>query len=402
MEETLIQSQPLTGTTGATDATGARDATGAMGAGALEGIRVLDLSRVLAGPLCTQLLADHGAEVLKIESATGDDTRRLGLPEADGSAPYFHALNRNKRSAVLDLSTRAARARLLELVQAADVLVENFLPGTMQRWQLDYENDLAPLNPRLIYCSISGFGSKGPLGRLPGYDAVAQAACGLMSVNGDQSTGALRLGLPVVDISSGLYAAIGILLALNERTRSGKGQRVESTLFDSALSLLVPHAADWLMQGREHGVPGNRHPNIAPYEKFHAKDGDIFLGVLNDRQFERLCERIGRPELATNPHYATNAARLVNRTVLAELINAQLAAVDAETLCTGLMNDGVPASVVRTVAQALEHPHAEIRGAITAEGSWRAVSTPVKLSRTPATLRSLPPALDPTIEAAWT
>jgi crotonobetainyl-CoA:carnitine CoA-transferase CaiB-like acyl-CoA transferase len=374
----------------------------AAAAAALAGIRVLDLTRVLAGPLCTQLLGDHGAEVLKIETATGDDTRRLGQPEADGNAPYFHALNRNKRSAVLDLSTVDGRARVLELVRSADVLVENFLPGTMQRWRLDYETDLAPLNPGLIYCSISGFGGGGPLGGLPGYDAVAQAACGLMSVNGDESTGAMRIGIPVVDISSGLYAIIGILLALNERARSGKGQRVESTLFDAALSLLVPHGPDWLMQGRSHGVTGNRHPNIAPYEKFHARDGDIFIGVLNDRQFRRLCELIGRPELGRDPHYATNAARLAHRTALCELINAELRDVEGDAFCSGLMNEGIPASVVRTVAQALDHPHTEARGAISSVGSWRAISSPVKLSRTPARIRTLPPALDPGIEPAWT
>ena len=310
-------------------------------AAALAGLRVLDLTRVLAGPLCTQLLGDHGADVLKIESATGDDTRRLGRPEADGSAPYFHALNRNKRSAVLDLSEAAGRERLLQLVAGADILVENFLPGTMQRWRLDYEQDLAQVNPRLIYCSISGFGADGPLGKLPGYDAVAQAACGLMSVNGDETTGPMRIGIPVVDISSGLYATIGILLALNERSRSGRGQRVEATLFDSALSLLMPHAADWLMQGRPHGVSGNRHPSIAPYEKFVAADGEVFIGVLNDRQFRRFCERIGSPALAADPRYAGNQDRVANRDSLIEVVNAQLRDVAAEALCSDLMSDGI-------------------------------------------------------------
>ena len=370
-------------------------------AAALAGLRVLDLTRVLAGPLCTQLLGDHGADVLKIESATGDDTRRLGRPEADGSAPYFHALNRNKRSAVLDLSEAAGRERLLQLVAGADILVENFLPGTMQRWRLDYEQDLARVNPRLIYCSISGFGADGPLGKLPGYDAVAQAACGLMSVNGDETTGPMRIGIPVVDISSGLYATIGILLALNERSRSGRGQRVEATLFDSALSLLMPHAADWLMQGRPHGVSGNRHPSIAPYEKFVAADGEVFIGVLNDRQFRRFCERIGSPALAADPRYAGNQDRVANRDSLSEVVNAQLRDVAAEALCSDLMSDGIPASVVRSVAQALEHPHARTRGSVASIGRWRALASAVRLSRTPATIRNLPPALDAGSEAAW-
>lgn len=368
---------------------------------ALDGIRVLDLTRVLAGPMCTQLLADHGAEVLKIECPAGDDTRRLGLPEADGSAPYFHALNRNKRSAVLDLASSHGRERILDLVADADVLVENFLPGTMQRWRLDYERDLAPLNPRLVYCTISGFGGQGPLGSLPGYDAIAQAACGLMSVNGDESTGPMRVGVPVVDISSGLYAVIGILLALNERNRSGRGQRVESTLFDAALSLLLPHAADWLMQGRQHGLSGNRHPGIAPYEKFAVRDGEVFIGVLNDRQFRRLCSRIGQPALADDPRFAGNQERVANREALTEAIGSRLRGLEAEALCTDLMNDGIPASRVRTVAQVLEHPHVAARGSVASVGSWRALASPVRLARTPAAVRRMPPALDPDTEASW-
>ena len=367
----------------------------------LQGVKILDLCRVVSGPFATMLLGDLGADVLKIESATGDDTRRLGRPEADGSAPYFHALNRNKRSAVLDLSEAAGRERLLQLVAGADILVENFLPGTMQRWRLDYEQDLAQVNPRLIYCSISGFGADGPLGKLPGYDAVAQAACGLMSVNGDETTGPMRIGIPVVDISSGLYATIGILLALNERSRSGRGQRVEATLFDSALSLLMPHAADWLMQGRPHGVSGNRHPSIAPYEKFVAADGEVFIGVLNDRQFRRFCERIGSPALAADPRYAGNQDRVANRDSLIEVVNAQLRDVAAEALCSDLMSDGIPASVVRSVAQALEHPHARTRASVASIGRWRALASAVRLSRTPATIRNLPPALDAGSEAAW-
>jgi crotonobetainyl-CoA:carnitine CoA-transferase CaiB-like acyl-CoA transferase len=369
---------------------------------ALDGLRVLDLTRVLAGPLCTQLLADHGAEVLKIESPSGDDTRRLGRPEADGSAPYFHALNRNKRSAVLDLASAAGRNRLLELAAGADVLVENFLPGTMRRWGLDYERDLAPANPRLVYCAISGFGDDGPLGGLPGYDAVAQAACGLMSVNGDESTGPLRVGVPVVDISTGLHATIGILLALAERSRSGKGQRVESTLFDSALSLLLPHAADWLMQGREHGLSGNRHPGIVPYEKFRVRDGEVFIGVLGDRQFQRLCERLGCPALAADPRFASNMGRVTNREALTAALAAPLRALDAEALCRDLMADKIPASRVRSVAQVLGHPHAAARGAVASLGAWRGVASPVRLARTPASLRRLPPVLDPEAEAAWT
>lgn len=369
--------------------------------GALSGLRVLDLSRVLAGPLCAQILADHGAEVLKIESDAGDDTRRLGRPQPDGAAPYFHALNRNKRGAVLDLASDAGRARLLELVDGADVVIENFIPGTMRKWGLDYETVLAPRNPRLVYCAITGFGADGPLGGMPGYDAIAQAVCGLMSVNGDPSTRATRVGVPVVDITTGMNAALGVLLALAERARSGRGQQVEATLFDSGLALLVPHAADYLQQGREYGRTGNSHPAIAPYQSLRTRDGEVFVGALNDRQFARLCACIGREELARDPRFASNEARVEHRDALSQALESGCAPLDAQPLADALMRAGVPAGCVMSVAQALTQPHATARGCVLEQDGWRMVRSPVRLGRTPATLRSLPPPLDPRADASW-
>ena len=227
--------------------------------GALTGLRVVDLSRVLAGPLCTQMLADHGADVVKLEPPAGDETRQLGPPfDDEGQAAYFGAVNRGKRSMALDLSREQGRAVLEALLKDADVLVENFLPGTMERWGLGYEEVLSQRYPRLIYCGISGFGADGPLGGLPGYDAVLQAMCGLMSINGTQESGAVRIGVPIVDYVTGYNALVGILLALTARERTGTGQRVEVALFDTALSLLVPHAANWLCSDRTPGEARQR------------------------------------------------------------------------------------------------------------------------------------------------
>ena len=231
--------------------------------GALAGIRVIDLSRILGGPYCGQILGDHGADVLKVEPPQGDDTRTWGPPFKDGVASYYMGLNRNKLGTQLDLASEQGRSVLLGLLAGADVLVENFKTGTMEKWGLGYEQ-LAQRFPRLIHCRVSGFGSDGPLGGLAGYDAAVQALTGIMSVNGEVGGEPLRVGLPVVDLVTGLNAAIGVLLALQERERSGKGQFVEASLYDCGLSLLHPHAANWFADGREPKLTGNAHPNIYP------------------------------------------------------------------------------------------------------------------------------------------
>ena len=252
-------------------------------AGARTGLRVIDLTRVLGGPYCTMILADHGAEVIKVEPPQGDETRDWGPPflnreagERDAGegekgardSSYFLGVNRNKRSLGLDLGRATGREVLLRLLAGADVLVENFRPGTMEKWGLGYDANLAPRFPGLVHCRISGFGADGPYGGLPGYDAVLQAMCGLMSVNGSEESGTMRLGIPIVDHLTGYAAMSGILMALVARQRTGRGQRVEATLFDTGLSLLVPHASNWFYSGRAPRLLGSAHPNICPYDKF--------------------------------------------------------------------------------------------------------------------------------------
>jgi crotonobetainyl-CoA:carnitine CoA-transferase CaiB-like acyl-CoA transferase len=360
--------------------------------GAAAGLRVLDLSRVLAGPYCAQILGDHGASVLKIEPPQGDETRALGPPFVGDSAAYYFGLNRNKDAIALDLNEAAAREVLLRLLADADVLVENFLPGTMEKWGLGYEAVLAERFPRLIYCRVSGFGADGPLGGLPGYDAVLQAMGGVMSINGDASIGATRVGMPVVDIVTGLQAALGVMLALAERGRSGRGQLVDMCLYDTALSLLVPHAANWFASGQVPQPIGSAHPNIAPYDKFATADGEIYLGVVNDNQFRKFCAAVGRAEWAADARFANNAARLGHRAVLKAEIEAVLRQYESEPLCRALMAAGVPAGPVHTVDQALNHPHTAHRRMMVEVEGGRVLGVPVKLSRTPGRVRSAPPA----------
>jgi len=347
---------------------------------------------VLAGPLCTQILADHGADIVKVEPPFGDETRRLGPPFTEsGDAAYFSALNRGKRSIGLDLA-RADDQRVLHgLLRDADVVVENFLPGTMRKWGLDFERDLAPRYPGLVYCSITGFGHDGPLGGLPGYDAVLQAMCGLMSVNGSADSGPTRIGVPIVDHLTGYVALSGILMALVARAHTGIGQRVEATLFDTALSLLVPHAANWLCSGQAPGLTGNAHPNIAPYDQFDAGDGPIFLGILNDGQFRRFCGRIGRDGLAEDPRFRSNAQRLAHRDALRAEIEPALRAQPRDALCRDLMACGVPAGPINTVPQALEQPHAAHRGMRVERSGYRGLGVPIRLSATPGRAGRAPP-----------
>ena len=359
--------------------------------GAMTGLKVVDLSRVLAGPLCTQMLADHGADVVKIEPPAGDETRGLGPPfDAAGQAAYFGAVNRGKRGMALDLSRSEGRAVLEALLGDADVLVENFLPGTMERWGLGYEA-LSMRFPRLVYCAISGFGADGPLGGLPGYDAVLQAMCGLMSINGTQDSGATRVGVPIVDYVTGYNALTGVLLALAARERTGMGQRVEVTLFDTALSLLVPHAANWLCSGRVPGRLGSAHPNIAPYDKFAASDGEIFLGILNDGQFRRFCQRVAREDLLDDPRFRSNADRLKHVDALRAELERTLAGFKSDDLCRDLMRAGVPAGPVNNVAQAFAQPHVAHRDMLLESDGHRAPGIPVKLAQTPGSVGRRPP-----------
>jgi crotonobetainyl-CoA:carnitine CoA-transferase CaiB-like acyl-CoA transferase len=358
--------------------------------GALAGIRVLDISRILGGPYCGQILGDHGADVLKVEPPQGDDTRTWGPPFKDGVASYYHGLNRNKRILHLDLASDEGRDALLVLAAEADVLVENFKAGTMERWGIGYEV-LSARFPRLVWCRVSGFGSDGPLGSLPGYDAAVQAMTGIMSINGEAAGGPLRVGLPVVDMVTGLNATIGVLLALQERNRSGRGQFVEAALYDSGLSLLHPHAANWFLDGRRPGRTGNAHPNIYPYDALQTRTEPIFVAVGNDRQFASFCRCIDAAELADHPLYRDAGSRSVNRESLKQRLEAALREHDGAALVDRLMAAGVPAAPVLSVDAALQHPHTAHREMVVEmEGGWRGVGSPVKLSRTPASYRHAP------------
>ncbi len=360
-------------------------------AGALEGTRVVDLSRVLGGPYCTQLLADHGAEVIKVEPPQGDETRGWGPPFMDGLSAYFSGANRNKRSIAIDLGKAAGRDIVFRLLEGADVLVHNFKSGTLEKWGLGYEAVLRERFPRLIFCHVTGFGADGPLGGFPGYDAVIQAMTGLMSINGDPQHGPLRMGTPIVDIGTGLIASNAILAALVERGRSGRGQAIEVPLYDSALSILHPQAANALMSGKVPTATGNGHPNISPYDMFPTRTKPLYLAVGNNGQFAKLCEILGLPEIPHDPRFHDNAARLTHRQEITAILAACLLEHTAEELEPMLLGAGVPAGMVRNVSEALEHPHTLHRGMVVSEGSYRGTGIPAKLSRTPGSVKRAPP-----------
>ncbi|WP_271410031.1 CaiB/BaiF CoA transferase family protein [Pseudomonas sp. Q1-7] len=361
--------------------------------GALRGIRVIDLSRVLGGPYCSQALADHGADVIKLEPLAGDETRGWGPPFEGDTASYFKGVNRNKKGIAVDLSKAEGIDLLLRLLDGADVLLENFKPGTLARWGIGYEDVLRERFPRLIHCAVSGFGADGPLGGLPGYDAAIQAMAGLMSVNGEAQGDALRIGLPIVDMVTGLNAVVGILLALNERQSSGRGQSLDIALYDCGISLLHPHLPNHFASGRTPQRTGNAHPNIAPYDSYRTGTEPIFLAVGNDRQFARLCQHLGAESLLEDPRFRDNGTRSVNRQALKQALESHLATQDGRDLAERLIRLGVPCGAIATVDQVVEHPHTRHRGLVVELGDYRGIASPVKLSRTPARYRSPPPRL---------
>jgi crotonobetainyl-CoA:carnitine CoA-transferase CaiB-like acyl-CoA transferase len=366
--------------------------TGSPAPRALFGLRVIDLTRVLGGPYCTQILGDHGADIVKIEPPQGDEVRHWGPPfDEGGDASYFIGVNRNKRSMGLDLRGEDGRKVLLRLLEGADVLIENYKPGTMERWGLGFEDVLSKRFPKLIHCRISGFGADGPLGGFPGYDAVIQAMVGMFSVNGDENSGPTRMGVPMVDIGTGLYAAIAVLMAINERHRSGTGQYIDMTLYDCGVSLMHPHIANYCLGGKLPGLTGNAHPNIGFYDKYPTATVDVFLAIGNERAFRRTCETLGHPELVDDPRFATNAGRVENRSALTALVVGYLEDVDGHKLCDDLLAIGVPAGPVQDTAQVMAHPHTEHRQMVMRDGDYRGFGTPIKLSRTPGGMRRKPP-----------
>jgi crotonobetainyl-CoA:carnitine CoA-transferase CaiB-like acyl-CoA transferase len=380
--------------------------------GALSGIKVLDLSRVLAGPWCTQTLADLGADVVKVERPqAGDDTRHWGPPVLKDSAgndtrqaSYFAACNRNKRSITVDMAHPEGQALLRRMAQEADVVVENFKTGGLAQYGLDYES-LKRLNPRLVYCSITGFGQDGPYAERAGYDLMVQALCGLMSITGHADGapggGPLRMGVAVVDLFTGLYASNAILAALHARSATGEGQYIDMALLDVGMAVLANQASGFLATGAAPQRAGNIHPSLAPYQDFATSDGNVLLAIGNDGQFQRFCAAAGHPAWGQDERFATNTARVRNRPDLLALMEPLMRTRTTAEWITLLEDKAVPCGPINTIAQAFDDPQVRARGlrvdlprdAGDGIATVSGVASPLRLSATPVTYRNAPPAL---------
>ena len=364
----------------------------------LSGVTVLDFTRVLSGPYCTMLLADMGARVIKLEQpGRGDDTRAWGPPFVNGESAYFLSINRNKESVTIDLKHPAARRPLDELLGKADVVVENFRPGTMERLGLGYDN-LHARFPRMVYCSISGFGQTGPRRGEPGYDAVMQGEAGLMSITGAADGPPFRLGVAIADIVSGMFAAQGVAMALLARARTGRGQRVDVGMLDAAAALLTYQAGIYFATGTTPVRMGNRHPTIVPYETFAARDGDFVVAVGNDEQWLRFCDVVEDSALAGDPRFATNRDRVAHYEALRPLLAERLRQRTRNDWVGDLKRAGVPCGSVRDVAEVLQDAQLDAREMIetlehATAGAVRVLGVPIKLSETPGAVRTAPPAL---------
>ena len=363
----------------------------------LDGVRVLDFSRVLAGPYCTMMLGDLGADVIKVESPEGDDTRRWGPPYQGTESAYYLCCNRNKRSLVLDFSTPRDLDIARKLALRSHVIVENFKLGMMERWGLSYE-ELSAENPSLIYCSISGYGRTGPDAPLPGYDYVMQGAGGIMSITGEPDGPPGKVGVAIVDLTAGMFALSAILAALRVRDLTGLGQRIDLSLLDSHLAWLANVGSNYLISGETPKRYGHAHANIVPYQAFEASDGWVVLSVGNDRQWTRFCTVIDRPDLAADQRFATNSDRVRNRAVLVSLLEALFRTRPRSDWLSILQAADVPAGPVNTVDRALSDPQVEARGMVQTVdhptiGPFRMVASPLKLESTPPTIRRHPPTL---------
>ncbi|CAN5532777.1 CaiB/BaiF CoA-transferase family protein [soil metagenome] len=352
----------------------------------LEGIRVLDFSRVLAGPYCTMILGDLGADVIKIErEGTGDDLRQWGPPfMPDGESTYFLSVNRNKRSVTLDLRSEAGRKVAVDLVRESDVLMENFRIGVMDSLGLGYE-ELHRINPKLVYCSISGFGTAGPMMKRPGYDVITQGMSGLMSITGEQNGSPMRVGVAIVDLVTGLYSAVGILGALQSRERSGHGQRVDLSLLESALAVMPNLTAGFLMGDKTPERFGNGHPNTVPYKTFPTSDGNLTLAVGNDVQWARLCKVVGQPEMATDARYAQNQGRVARRGEVEAVVCGWLSKRTTDDWVNVLEKAEVPCGPIYTLDRILGDAQVHALGLIKTmshptSGDIRVVGAPFHLS----------------------
>lgn len=341
----------------------------------LHGVRVLDFSRMLAGPFCTALLADAGADVIKIESPDGDDARHFA-PRVGGESAYFLLINRGKRSLVLDLKSEAGRRTVHELAKSADIVVENFRPGVAARLGIDYAS-LSAINPRLVYASISGFGQEGPLAHRPAYDIVAQAMSGIMSVNGPAGGAPTRVGESVGDLVAGLQATWGILAALNGRNRDGRGQHLDIAMVDSIFSIMVTALSQYLFTGEVPQRIGNAHPISAPLDSFAAADGHLIIAVANDPLFARLARAVGRPELADDPRFSTDVARKANEAALKAILEGWTRARSVAEAVAALEAAAVPASPILSVDQVVASAHAAARGLVRSVMHPSAGMTPV-------------------------
>ncbi|RVT94761.1 CaiB/BaiF CoA transferase family protein [Sphingomonas crocodyli] len=372
---------------------------------ALEGVKVLDLSRVLAGPWCTQILADFGADVLKIEApGAGDDTRSWGppyltgpddMPGEKGESGYYLSANRNKRSVAVNLADPRGADLIRRLAAEADIVVENFKLGGLKKYGLDYAS-LSAINPRLVYTSITGFGQTGPYADRAGYDFVAQAMGGLMSITGEKDGPPLKAGVAITDLSTGMYAATSTLMALRHAERTGEGQHVDVSLLDTQIAMLANQALTYLVGGYSPGRLGNAHPTVVPYRLFPTSDGEIVIAVGNNGQFRQLVAVLGAPEMADDPRYVGNGERVINRDTLEPTLDALTRTWDGTELTNALLAKGVPAGPVNSVGDILTDEFAEARGTVhhfdRGDGAKvPSVAYPGKLSATPATFRRMPP-----------
>ncbi len=365
---------------------------------ALSDVVVVDLSRVLAGPYATMILGDLGATVIKIEQpGRGDDTRQYGPPYIADESAYYLGLNRNKQSITLDYTLPQGREKLLGLIERATVLVENFRPGTLKRHNLDYES-LRELNPGLIYCSISGYGQTGPYAERAGYDFVAQAESGIMAVTGEIEGEPMRVGVPVGDVSAGMFGAMSILAALRYRDHTGKGQHIDIALLETTMSLLSNVSSNYLISGQESERYGNGHPNIVPYQAFQTSDGYIVVACGNDHLYQDLCRLLDRADLATDSRFATNPLRVVNRAELVPVLQEALLQRASDEWLAELRAVGIPCGAINPVSHAFNNPHIQERGLVwecehPTAGPIKLFGSPMHFSETPTRLYKAPPLL---------